>query len=69
VDPKEFKINVSSLIEKVKSTKKLPGITEIYAPGERGDRLTNKRIKEKAIEIEDNLYHEVVKVSLRSSSL
>src|SRR3990167_8500109 len=36
---KQFKENVSVLIEKVKNTKKLPGVKEILIPGERGDLL------------------------------
>lgn len=56
-DRKEFAKNVSALAERVKATKKLPGVTEILLPGERGNKLTKKRLKSGEIEIEDNLYH------------
>lgn len=56
-DRKEFARNVSALAARVKATKKLPGVTEIFMPGERGDRLTKKRKGDGTIDIEDNLYH------------
>jgi len=58
----QFKKNVAVLGAKVKGTKKLPGVTEIYLPGERGNRLTKKHLDSGQIEIEDNLYHELQKV-------
>ncbi|MBU1326954.1 hypothetical protein KKC61_02325 [Patescibacteria group bacterium] len=45
-----------------KSTKKLPGVTEIMLPSERGNRLTRQRLESGEIEIEDNLYNELKKV-------
>lgn len=62
IDKEEFKKNVSQLVEKVKSAKKLPGVEEILVPGERGDRLTQQRLESEEIEIEDNLYTELKKV-------
>lgn len=56
-DRKEFAKNVSALAARVKATKKLPGVKDILLPGERGDRLTKKRVNEGTIDIEDNLYH------------
>ena len=47
--------SVTTLIQKVKATKKLPGVTEIFVPGERGNRLTNQAIESGTIEIEENL--------------
>ncbi len=61
-DSEEFKKNVSIMREKVKATKKLPGVEEIFVPGERGDRLTQSRIKAGEIEIEDNLFEELKRV-------
>jgi LDH2 family malate/lactate/ureidoglycolate dehydrogenase len=61
-DGETFKKDVSKLIEKVKSTKKLPGVGEIYVPGERGNKLTQERLTSGEIEIEDNLYMELEKV-------
>ncbi len=55
-DRKQFTKNVSAMIKKVKGTKKLPGVNEIYVPGERGNRLRDKRVKENNIDIEENLY-------------
>ena len=62
IDKAEFKKNASKLVQKVKSTKKLSGVEEIYAPGERGGRLTQERLESGEIEIEDNLYTELKKV-------
>lgn len=62
-DKKKFKKNVSILAEKVKNTKKLPGVKEIFIPGERGDRLTKQRLISGVIDIENNLYHELQKAA------
>jgi hypothetical protein len=37
-DREAFINNVSTLVEKVKGTKRLPGVEEIFLPGERGNR-------------------------------
>lgn len=55
---------VSQMIEKVKSTKKLPGVEEILVPSERGDALTEAVLSSGEIEIEDNLYQQLT--NLRS---
>ncbi|OGG09879.1 hypothetical protein A2154_04555 [Candidatus Gottesmanbacteria bacterium RBG_16_43_7] len=60
---KQFAKNVTLLIKKVKNTKKLPGVKEIFTPGSRGNRLSKQRLAADQIEIEDNLYRELVKVS------
>lgn len=54
---------VTQMIKKVKGTKKLPGVAEIFVPGERGDTIAKKVINSGEIEIEDNLYKELVKVA------
>lgn len=54
---------VTQMIEKVKATKKLPGVEEILVPGERGDRMTEKVLSAQEIEVEDNLYQELKKVA------
>ena len=59
----QFKKNVSVMAQKVKATKKLLGVKEIFVPGERGDRLTKERMASGTIDIEDNLYHELQKVT------
>lgn len=60
-----FKKQVSQLTKVVKSTKKLPGVKEIFMPGERGEKLTEKRLKSGEIEIETNLYNKLKEVALK----
>jgi LDH2 family malate/lactate/ureidoglycolate dehydrogenase len=62
-DRDDFKNNVSTLIEKLKNSKKLPGTQEIYYPGERGRKLTQEHIAKNEIEVEDNLLAELRKVA------
>lgn len=54
---------VTQMIEKVKATKKLPGVKEILVPSERGDKMTQKVLEAGEIEIEDNLYNELKRVA------
>ncbi len=54
-DREQFIGNVTTLIERVKGTKKLPGVEEIFVPGERGNRLTEQIRAAGTIEIEDKL--------------
>lgn len=63
VDRDEFKKSVNKMAQRVKQTKKLPGVSEIFLPGERGNRLTQKRLMSGEIEIEENLYQELKKVA------
>jgi LDH2 family malate/lactate/ureidoglycolate dehydrogenase len=63
VDTKIFKSQVSQMIEKVKSTKKLPGVEEIFVPGEKGNQLTKKHLDADEIEIEDNLFLKLKEVA------
>jgi len=67
-DRKEFIDYVSVFVEKVKSTKKLPEISEIYVPGEKGNRKTNLARTSGKIEIEDNLLEELRKVAAVSQN-
>jgi L-2-hydroxycarboxylate dehydrogenase (NAD+) len=62
-DREEFIQNVSTLIRNVKATAKLPGIDEIFVPGERGNRQTARIIASGIIDIEDNLLQELRKVA------
>jgi LDH2 family malate/lactate/ureidoglycolate dehydrogenase len=55
MDRQEFTKNVTALVRKVKSTKKLPGVEEIFAPGEKESRLAGEREKIGLIDVEDNL--------------
>jgi len=61
-DREEFKNKIFQLIENVKASKKLPGVENIFVPGERGNRLTQERLNSGKIEIEDNLYQAIKKV-------
>jgi len=70
IDPKifvpteEFKNRVTDIISKVKSARKIEGVSEILVPGERGNKLTKDRLESGEIEVEDNLLNalkEVVK--------
>jgi L-2-hydroxycarboxylate dehydrogenase (NAD+) len=54
-DADEFIGNVGRMIEKIKTTKKLSGVKEIFAPGEREAQLLAQCEKLGEIDIEDNL--------------
>jgi L-2-hydroxycarboxylate dehydrogenase (NAD+) len=62
-DREQFISNVNTLIERVKGTKKLPGVEEIFVPGERGNRLTEQIRATGTIEIEDKLLEELRKAA------
>ncbi|MEN6623706.1 MAG: Ldh family oxidoreductase [Smithella sp.] len=55
--------NASAMISKVKSTKKLPGVEEIFVPGEKENRLARERQESGMIDIEDNLLAALRKVA------
>jgi len=59
----EFIEKVTTLIENVKKTGKLPGITEILVPGEKGNRQTEQVRKSGTVEIEKNLLEELRKAA------
>lgn len=63
VDLEEFKKQTSVMVEKVKSTKKLPGVNEIFVPGERGNKLAKQRLESGMIEIEDNLLNQLKEIA------
>ncbi|RQW87252.1 MAG: hypothetical protein EHM79_08230 [Geobacter sp.] len=58
-DREEFKRNAGEIIARVKGTKKLPGVEEIFVPGERGSRRARQHLESGTIEIEDNLLAEL----------
>ena len=62
-DRDEFIRHVTALIEKIKATKKLPGIEEIFVPGERGNHQAAEIRVSGIIEVEDNLLEELRKVA------
>jgi LDH2 family malate/lactate/ureidoglycolate dehydrogenase len=54
-DRSEFIENVGRMIEKIKATKKLPGVEEIFVPGEREAQLFRQCEESGEIDIEENL--------------
>lgn len=62
-DTQTLKKNVKALMDRVKATKPLPGVKEVMLPSERGNRLAKQRIASGEIDIEENLYNELVKVA------
>ncbi len=57
--------SVTELVAKVKSTKRLPGVDEIFAPGERESRLARERDATGLVEVEDNLLAELRQVAAK----
>lgn len=62
-DRRELTRNVSAMVQKVKSTRKLPGVEEIFVPGEKENRLARERRETGLIDVEDNLLAALRKVS------
>ena len=60
---KNFKERVSTVCQRVKSAEKLPGVEEIYLPGERGDQVAANCISTDSIEIEANLYKDLCRMA------
>lgn len=54
-DRRELVKNISAMVRKVKSTKKLQGVEEIFVPGEKKSRLARERQETGLINVEDNL--------------
>ena len=54
-DRDEFTGNVAAMAAKIKSTRRLPGVDEIFVPGEREEQLARQCLESGEIEIEDNL--------------
>ena len=67
VDRTEFAKQISQMVEKVKGTKKLPGVEEILVPGEKGNRLTKKHLEQDLIEVEDNLLSQLKEAAKRKA--
>jgi LDH2 family malate/lactate/ureidoglycolate dehydrogenase len=64
-DRDEFTANLARMMDKIKSTKRLPGVEDILVPGERGSRKARGCLESGEIEIEDNLLAELRKVAGR----
>ncbi len=57
------KKGVTQMIEKIKSTRKLPNVEEIFVPGERGDKMTQTAEISGEIEIDEKLFEELKKAA------
>jgi L-2-hydroxycarboxylate dehydrogenase (NAD+) len=56
VDGNTFKERVSKLTEQLKAARKLPGIDEIFIPGERGDTFMQAVLQAGSLEVGDQLW-------------
>lgn len=63
VDRDAFQENVAKLVEEVKSAQRLEGVSEIYAPGERGDKLAEERLAAGEIEVAEGIYAGLVEAA------
>ncbi|KAF0108467.1 MAG: putative oxidoreductase [Anaerolineaceae bacterium] len=61
----DFKRNVSQLIREVKNSRRLEGVSEIFIPGEQGERRKIKILERGYLEIEDPLMAELIKLNER----
>ncbi|MBN1162188.1 Ldh family oxidoreductase [Patescibacteria group bacterium] len=59
VGTKRFIEETTKMAKAMKKAKKLPGVDEIYVPGERGDKIRSEILKSGEIEVEDNLLEEL----------
>lgn len=55
---KEFKANVSKLIEEINAVAPMPGFDAVYVPGHRGEEAKQRMLKEGYIEIADYIWME-----------
>jgi LDH2 family malate/lactate/ureidoglycolate dehydrogenase len=63
LDRETFAASVASYVERIKRTRRLPGVDEILVPGERGNRVLNEIMATGQIEIEDALWAALQKVA------
>ena len=59
VDTKDFKAHCSSLIKKIKSSRKKPGVNEIRLPGERARKAREVAEKSGMVEVDDSILQEL----------
>ena len=57
---KDFEKANSKIIKEIKKSKKLPGVKEIYIPGEKAAEIRQKNIKKGYLEIDDDLWAQIV---------
>jgi L-2-hydroxycarboxylate dehydrogenase (NAD+) len=65
-DREEFLQNVTRLVQKVKQTRKLPGVAELRVPGERGMAVSRQHLAGGEIDIEDNLLAQLRAVAMEA---
>ena len=58
-DINKFKEDVSKLVEDIKSAKKAEGVTEIFVPGERSEKLKQENLQKGYLEIDDKIIEEI----------
>lgn len=63
LDRDTFSTNVAEYVERIKATRRLPGVDEILVPGERGDRILSEAVATGQIEIDDALWAALQKVA------
>ena len=61
VGTKRFIEETTKMAKAIKKAKKLPGVKEIFVPGERGDKTRKKILAAGEIEVENNLLSELKK--------
>lgn len=64
IDPAEFEQEAEYLVEWVKSSPRMPGVQEIYVPGEVEERARAQRLKE-GIFVEDKTWQAIVETATR----
>jgi len=60
---------VTAMSERVKAAPPLPGVDEIAVPGELGDRRARATVEAGEIEVEDNLYAELLQLGREDEAL
>lgn len=58
-DKETIKQRTQMVLDRVKGAARLPGVSEIMLPGERGDRLATERLRSGVIPVEANLYNQL----------
>jgi len=58
----DFKKGVSEIVSKVKTSRRIDGVKEIFVPGEKGNNIRKLVIDNGEMEIEDNLYNDLKEI-------
>ncbi len=54
-----FQTGASDLLARIKRLARLPGVDEILAPGERGDRINERNVAAGAVELDERVWREL----------